>query len=99
MIYVFLAMGKEINNGLEKFSISEAKKSSKPIAAKAKVICRRSDSAGVERSRPQSGEDSQERVMKESHQKQRDECRLQRKETLALLCGVREHLVLRGGRE
>lgn len=41
MIYVFLAMGKEMNNGLEKFSSSEAKKSSKPITAKARSSAER----------------------------------------------------------
>lgn len=41
MIYVFLAMGKEMNNGLEKFSSSEAKKSSKPITTKARSSAER----------------------------------------------------------
>lgn len=41
MIYVSLAMGKEMNNGLEKFSRSEAKKSSKAITAKARSSAER----------------------------------------------------------
>lgn len=41
MIYAFLAMGKEMNNGLEKLSSSEAKKSSKPITAKARSSAER----------------------------------------------------------
>lgn len=85
MIYVFLAIGKEMNNGLEKFSSSEAKKSSKPITAKARSSAERVTVVAL---RLQSGKVSEERVMKEFHQKQRDEFRLQRKETAWRCCVV-----------
>lgn len=47
MIYVFSAMRKEMNNDPEKSSSSEAKKSSKLIAAKARSPAE-SDGGGVE---------------------------------------------------